>query len=165
MEKEGISSNNVVVKGLMKCFKDSFINADNELILVPKTNLFLNLNTIYSEQELRYRVIASCSRSCISEKSQSKYWARVTRNSVNEFLGTNFEEGDFRLLYDKFGNRSNEEEAMLFIEEGMDITQFNEWNEGYYTNRNELDCKNYKEKIDHWRDTGVLPPRKIIEKI
>ncbi len=146
MEKKPINLESEELKLLMSCFKNSFINRVNELILVPRTNLFLNLNTIYSDKDLKYRVISACSRDCISEKSQSAYWARITRVAVNMYLETEFEEGDFRLLYSNFGNRCNEEGARLFIEEGMDITQFDEWNEGPYKNITLADCTGHMGK-------------------
>ena len=157
MEKKPINLESEELKLLMSCFKNSFINRDNELILVPRTNLFLNLNTIYSDEDLKYRVISACSRNCVSEKSQSAYWARITRVAVNMYLETEFEEGDFRLLYSKFGNRCNEEGARLFIEEGMDITQFDEWNEGPYKNITLADCTGHMGKTkERLKDIGGL---------
>ena len=94
MNKKAINLESEELKRLMSCFPKSFINMDNELILVPRTNLFLSLNTIYSDEDLKYRVISACSRSCVPETSLSKYWARITRNAVNMYLEVDFGEGE-----------------------------------------------------------------------
>jgi hypothetical protein len=164
MEQKPINLESEELKRLMSCFPKSFINGDNELILVHRTNLFLNLNTIYSDEDLKYRVISACSRSCVSEKSQSAYWARVTRNAVNMYLGTAFEEGDFRLLYSEFGNRCNEEEARQFIEDGMDITQFEQYNKGPFENDSLFKTIGNFEKVKkRLRDTGELKDSRLKE--
>ena len=161
MDKKPINLQNEELKRLMSCFPKSFINMDNELILVHRTNLFLNLNTIYSDEDLKYRVISACSRSCIPEKSQSKYWSRITRQSTNEFLEVGFGDGDYRLLYDKFGARSNEEEGRRFIEEDMDITQFDEWGEGVFKNTTLDDCLgNFEKTKSHLKELKVIPERR-----
>ena len=164
MEKKPINLESEELKLLMSCFKNSFINRDNELILVPRTNLFLNLNTIYSDEDLKYRVISACSRNCVSEKSQSAYWARITRVAVNMYLETAFEEGDFRLLYSEFGNRCNEKEARQFIEDGMDITQFEQYNKGPYENNSLFKViGNFEKTLKRLRDTGELKDSRLKE--
>ncbi len=160
MNKKPINLESNELKRLMNCFPKSFINSDNELILVPGINLFLDLNTIYTDFDLKYRVLSACSRSCVPEKCKSKYWAKTTRQSTNEFLEVGFGDGDYRLLYDKFGGRTNEEEGRRFVEEDMDITQFDEWGKGVFKNTTLDDCiGNFQKTKNHLKELKVIPER------
>ena len=50
------------VRNLMNVFEESFINRLNELILIPKTNLYICLDDVHNETELKYKIIEFCSR-------------------------------------------------------------------------------------------------------
>lgn len=105
---------------LMKLFDDSFINNNNELILVPKTNLYFRLADIKDYDDLVYKIIAWCSRD--SSKSEPYYstkrnekYRQYVRNNLNTFLGVDWNEDEWAELYSKFGNGINKDECMEFI--------------------------------------------------
>lgn len=83
------------VRNLMNVFEASFINRLNELILIPKTNLYICLDDVHNETELKYKIIEYCSRDASSsmpyktEYRNRKYHNEV-RNKINKHLNTNF---------------------------------------------------------------------------
>lgn len=115
------------VKELMGLFPKSFINSENELILVPKTNLFFRLNEINTHKELYAKIIAWCSRdACKSEpfyaSKRNEQYQREIRYALNEYLGVDFSKGDWELIYGRLGNGCNRELCDKFIDTDYDLT-------------------------------------------
>lgn len=52
----------IYISKLMILFDESFINYRNELILYPRTNLYISLNNINNEIDLEYKIIEDFSR-------------------------------------------------------------------------------------------------------
>ena len=71
------------VRNLMNVFEESFINRLNELILIPKTNLYICLDDVHNETELKYKIIEFCSRDASkampykTEQRNKKYQSKV----------------------------------------------------------------------------------------
>lgn len=108
----------------MFLFDKSFINEDNELILVPKTNLYFSLKDVKTYQDLVYKIIAWCSRDmCKSEhynsNSYNKKYRKDLREKINTFLGVDYTEKEWFNIYDKYGNGINEAECRNFIRENF----------------------------------------------
>lgn len=49
---------------VMNIFYGSFINHNNEFILIPKTNLYFYLGDVNTVVEMKYKLLEWCSRSC-----------------------------------------------------------------------------------------------------
>ncbi|QNG60373.1 hypothetical protein H4O14_02265 [Bacillus sp. PAMC26568] len=98
----------------------SFINQSNELIVVPKNNIYFRLEDVQSDLDLKCKVIAWLSRpSC---KGISNYWQKRVREIFNEFLGTNFTKDEMMEIYTYLGNDCNRTLCVKFIESGYDLT-------------------------------------------
>lgn len=109
------------VKELMSLFKGSFINEINELILVPKTNLYIELNNVKTKKDLIYEIIAWCSRDVskseplYTEKENESYH-KMLITLFDCFLNVAWDIETWWELYDKYGNGINEEECRKMIE-------------------------------------------------
>ncbi len=107
-------------------FENSFINENNELILVPITNLYFSLRNVKTIEDLYFKIIAWCSRdACKStpfdtERQCDNYQAMV-RGNINSFLGTNFNRDQWLDIYCVFGNGLHEEQCRKFIRSGFDL--------------------------------------------
>ena len=71
----------------------SHINLYNELIFIPKTNLYILLNDVNTEFDFKCKLLEWCSRDCC--KGVNKYWRQRTREMVNYLLNTTFTELQF----------------------------------------------------------------------
>lgn len=91
------------IKRIMKIFKGSFINDHNELILIPKINLFFRLDDVLCEFDLKVKILSWATRTTVTG-SKRDYWRNYTKKKINEFLGTKFDDEDFSLVYNKLGN-------------------------------------------------------------
>ena len=116
------------VQELMRLFPQSFINASQELILVPgRANLYFRLEDVDSVETLWCKVIEWCSRdACKSEPfyqsaRNEKYQAEV-RNNINEFLGVDFDAEQWREIYTRLGNGCNRELCRAFVQSDFDLS-------------------------------------------
>lgn len=116
----------IYVTNLMILFNNSFINCVNELILIPKTNLYLCLDDVESELDLKCKVIEYCSR----DAYKSMYFDSIAENieyhdyvieRINEYLGTYFDETDMELIYTELGNGVNHDLTIKFVESNYDM--------------------------------------------
>ncbi len=109
----------IVRKHSPKCF----INANFELIVEPKNNIYFRLEDIETELELKCKVLAWLSRpSC---KGVSKYWQKRISAIVNEFLEREFTFEEMQDIYTYLGNDCNREKTIKFIESNYDLNVLN----------------------------------------
>lgn len=118
-------------------FPKSFINDCGELILVPKTNLYFKANNIGSIKELRCKIVEWCSRdACKStpfyHTKRNKEYQEFVRDRINEFLGIDFSEGEWLLVYTYLGNNINRPLCEKFIESDYDLKIIQEYEETKY---------------------------------
>ena len=59
---------------VMKQFPGSFINYNNELILIPKTNLYVGLYNVNTPTDLKFKLLEWCSRDCTYALRYSQEW-------------------------------------------------------------------------------------------
>lgn len=109
----------LMINKLMNLKLGSFINNINELILIPKINLYFKLNDVKTELDFKCKLLEWCSRSAV--KGVSTYWQKKTRNMINYILGENFGEKEFVLIYSELGNCINHQLTIRFIESGYEI--------------------------------------------
>lgn len=115
----------IYVTNLMILFEKSFINCINELILIPKTNLYLLLDDVESELDLKCKVIEYCSRDAYktmpySSPQSNKAYQNNVRRHMNTYLGTDFTREDMELIYTYLGNRVNHDLTIKFVESNYD---------------------------------------------
>lgn len=112
------------IKELMQLFSGSFINANNELILCPRTNLYFRLDDVNSIDDLCYKIVAWCSRDASKSEPYHATWRNekyreYVRDNINTFLGTNFTEDEWLDIYCKFGNGCNKNDCLEFIKNSI----------------------------------------------
>jgi hypothetical protein len=111
---------------IMNIFYGSFINHNKELILIPKTNLYFYLGDVNTVDEVKYKLLEWCSRSCFKAmpyrytKKNREYQDDVLRK-VNECLDMEFTREQMELIYTKLGNCINHELTMKFVSSGYDM--------------------------------------------
>ena len=118
-------------------FPKSFINDCGELILVPKTNLYFKASNIGSIKELRCKIVEWCSRdACKStpfyHTKRNKEYQEFVRDRINEFLGIDFSEGEWLLVYTYLGNNINRPLCEKFVESDYDLKIIQEYEETKY---------------------------------
>lgn len=107
-------------------FPSSFINEHNELILIPATNLYIQLENCKTKLQLFSKLLEWCSRdACFSlpytmMKINEIYW-RQNRETLNAFFDQNWSHNDMSLIYETLGCHGNPTLTKQFIESGFDL--------------------------------------------
>ena len=107
-------------------FPSSFINKHNELILIPATNLYIQLENCKTKFQLFAKLLEWCSRdSCFSlpymvMKLNKIYW-KQNRKALNSFFDQNWSHKDMSLIYETLGCHVNPTLTKQFIESGFDL--------------------------------------------
>lgn len=114
------------VTNLMILFNGSFINYRNELILVPRTNLYFSLDDVESESDLKCKVIECCSRDAYktmpySSPYSNKVYQNNVRRHINNYLGTDFTREDMELIYTYLGYGVHRDLTIKFVESNYDM--------------------------------------------
>lgn len=108
-----------LLSAIKKHSPNGFISLNNELVVAPKNNIFIRLEGVESDLDLKCKVIAWLSRpSC---KGVSEYWQKRIRAIVNDFLGTSFDRNGMDTIYTWLGNDCNRKLCIEFIESGYDL--------------------------------------------
>ena len=109
-----------IVKKAMALLPGSYINRNNELILVPVFNVYTCLDDVGNEDDFKVKLCEWFSRDCCcalryqSEKRLSQYYERNTM-VFNKLCKTDFSVDDMRLIYGKLGNGINRPLAEKFV--------------------------------------------------
>lgn len=112
------------IKRAMDAFPGSFINHNNELILVPKFNVYFSLNDVNSEEDMQCKFCEWVSRDCCCAlrykqfKRLNEYYETMT-GRFNAVCGTGFSVDEMRLIYSKLGNSVNHDLTVKFIRNGF----------------------------------------------
>lgn len=114
------------ITDLMNVFNKSFINHINELILIPKTNLYFSLHDVESEADLKYKVLEYCSRDAVksmpySSNRNNYIYQNNVRKNINIFLNTNFTREDMELIYQRLGNAIRHDLTVKFVMLNYDL--------------------------------------------
>lgn len=109
----------LLINKLLSLDLKSFINNNDELILIPKTNLRFRLDNVENELDFKCKLLEWCTRDCV--KGVSDHYQRKTRNMVNYLLGKNFTYNEFNMIYCKLGNSVNHKLTIEFINSDYDF--------------------------------------------
>ena len=107
-------------------FPSSFINEHNELILIPETNLYIQLENCKTKFQLFAKLLEWCSSdACFSlpypmMKFNELYW-KQNRKALNSFFDQNWSHNDMSLIYETLGCHVNPTLTKQFIESGFDL--------------------------------------------
>ena len=107
-------------------FPGSFTNEHNELILIPETNLYIQLENCKTKFQLFAKLLEWRSRdSCFNlpymvMKLNELYWEQ-NRKALNSFFDQNWSHEDMSLIYETLGCHVNPTLTKQFIESGFDL--------------------------------------------
>lgn len=112
---------------LKHLFPGSFVNKHDELILIPETNLYIQLENCKTKFQLFAKLLEWCFRdSCFSltysmMKFNELYW-KQNREALNSFFDQNWSHENMSLIYETLGCHVNPTLTKQFIESGFDLT-------------------------------------------
>lgn len=114
------------IQETMKHFKNSYINNNLEVILLPKTNGYFAIKNCKNEIDINCKILENISRDCF----KTQHYSRLKDNknmwnenliALNNALKTDFSQQDIELIYNKLGNGINHELTKKFVESNFDI--------------------------------------------
>lgn len=111
---------------VMRNFEKSYVNGNEELILIPETNLYVNLKNINTPTDLRFKLLEECSRDCcyaepFESDIRNELYNEYVLESLNNCLGTQFTKDEIEIIYKKLGNGIRHELTMHFVYSGYDM--------------------------------------------
>lgn len=114
------------ITDLSSLFENSFVNENDELILVPITNLYFSLRNVKTIEDLYFKIIAWCSRDAcksmpFNTEKQCDNYQTMVRCNINAFLETDFSRDQWLDIYCVFGNGLHEEQCRKFIRSGFNL--------------------------------------------
>ena len=104
---------------IQRAFPKAYVTMNFELILVPRTNTYINLNHCSTPDEFKVKIIENCSR--LSSKGYSKPLRKEHLDGINKLLDTNFTQEDMEYIYTYLGNGIKHELCMKFVQSGYDL--------------------------------------------
>lgn len=114
------------IQGIMKYFKNSYINSYLEVILLPKTNGYFAIKNCRNEVDIKCEIIENISRDCFKTqhysrlKDNKKMW-QENLIALNNTLKTDFSQQDIELIYNKLGNGINHKLTKKFVESDFNM--------------------------------------------
>ena len=116
------------LKELLGLFPRSYINANMEVILIPKTNTYFSLEGVQSRRDIIAKLLMWCSRTIVKgqpfrSQKRNNLFREVIKKALNYYLGTLFPDEDMALIYKRLGNGINPELTYRFIDSGFDMEE------------------------------------------
>lgn len=115
-------------------FPAAFVNMYNELILIPKANMYIMLNQVRDERDFKTAVLEDCSRNAFkgcSRKLQDEHL-----DGINKLLDTKFTRDDIELIYTYLGNGIQHDLCLRFVASGYDLEVLREYDKKQEAGRN-----------------------------
>ena len=115
------------VKKALEVFNGSFINHNNEIILIPKNNVYTLLDDVETDDDFKVKLVEYLSRHCCcalvysQQKRLKKYWQENT-NKFNMICGTAFSVDEMNYIYKYLGNGIKHRLAKEFVKSGFDLS-------------------------------------------
>ena len=115
------------VQKALKWLKGSFINHNNEIILIPKFNVYTLLDDVNTDDDFKVKLCEWFSRDCCcalrysQNKRLEKYYQENTE-AFNFICGTNFTVAQMEYIYTYLGNGIKHELAKKFVKSGFDLS-------------------------------------------
>lgn len=126
------------VKKALKYLNGSFINHNNEIILIPEFNVYTLLDDVETDDDFKVKLCEWFSRDCCCalRYSQNKRLERYYQENTDAFnfiCGTNFSIEQMNYIYTYLGNGIKHNLAKRFVQSGFDLSvieKFTEEKEG-----------------------------------
>lgn len=116
------------IKRLMELFPDSFINDINELILIPKHNVYFRLDDVETYLDITYKLLAWVSRDATKSQYYNQNWRNIKfykelQEKLNTYLNKKLSNYEWYYIYQQFGNGVNEETARKLLLIDLDFNK------------------------------------------
>lgn len=110
---------------VMKCFPNSFINRNGEVILSEK-GVYFNAMDCTDKSDIICKLFEWCSRPiakgvAYSSAKRNREWQENLLNGLNRYLGTQFSLEDVYYIYQELGNGVNHNLTKEFIESNYNM--------------------------------------------
>ena len=111
----------------LQIFPKSFINCNNEIILIPKFNVYVCLDDVETDDDFKVKLCEWFSRDCCyalrysQQKRLERYWQDNT-DAFNQICGTNFTVEQMQFIYTYLGNGIKHELTKEFVKSGFDLS-------------------------------------------
>ena len=115
------------VQKALKHLNGSFINHNNEIILIPKFNVYTMLDDVETDDDFKVKLCEYFSRDCCCAlrycytKTLNKYYQGNT-DAFNFICGTDFTIEEMEYIYTFLGNGIKHELAKKFVKSGFDLS-------------------------------------------
>lgn len=114
------------LKNLLGLFPKSYINQNLEVILIPKTNTYFNLEGVGSRRDIIAKLLMWCTRTISKErpyKQELRNFQYRYDNTVRlgRYVGKIITTEMVDLIYKKLGNGVRPELTYKFIDSGFDM--------------------------------------------
>ena len=115
------------VQKALKHLNGSFINHNNEIILIPKFNVYTLLDDVNTDDDFKVKLCEWFSRDCCCalrysyKKRLDRYYQENT-DAFNFICGTNFTVEQMEYIYTYLGNGIKHELAKKFVKGGFDLS-------------------------------------------
>lgn len=115
------------VKKSLKWLKGSYINHNNEIILIPKFNVYTLLDDVNTDDDFKVKLCEWFSRDCCcalrySQKKRLDRYYQENTEAFNFICGTNFSVQQMEYIYTYLGNGIKHELAKKFVKSGFDLS-------------------------------------------
>ena len=115
------------VQKALKRLHGSFINHNNEIILIPKFNVYTLLDDVETDDDFKVKMCEWFSRDCCcalrySYKKRLYRYYQENTDAFNFICGTNFTVEQMEYIYTYLGNGIKHELAKQFVKNGFDLS-------------------------------------------
>lgn len=123
------------VQKALKHLKGSYINHNNEIILIPKFNVYTMLDDVNSDDDFKVKLCEWFSRDCCCalrycyKKTLDKYYQENT-DAFNFICETNFTVEQMNYIYTYLGNGIKHELAKNFVKSGFNLSVIDKYVKG-----------------------------------
>lgn len=119
------------LKALMDCFPGSYINHNLELILIPRTNTYFQIEDCKDKRDIIAKLLMWCSRTIVKgqpfrSENRNNAFRKLVKRSLNNYLGILFSNEGMALIYQRLGSGINPELTYRFIDSGFDLEVLND---------------------------------------
>lgn len=115
------------VQKALKWLRGSYINHNNEIILIPKFNVYTLLDDVNTDDDFKVKLCEWFSRDCCcalrysQQKRLDRYYQENTE-AFNYICGTNFTVEQMEYIYTYLGNGIRHTVAKMFVKSGFDLS-------------------------------------------
>ena len=120
-----------IIKKAMHILPGSFINHNNEFIMIPKFNVYTLLDDVETENDFKVKLCEWFSRDCCcairySQPKRLDQYHSENLSIFNTLCGTSFTLADMGVIYTKLGNGIHHELCRTFVQSGFDLNLLEE---------------------------------------